>query len=138
MKKTANSEGFLKTWEALDDMYNELKAELLAQNKAFEGMAYRMLLEQLESNKKLFNHKFFIIAGFNALSTFEERFFQYLIQNYETKLFWDADESYLSNLEQEAGLFIRRYLKLFPDLRNYLIKTSINEKPKMLRLLKLR
>ncbi len=121
---------FLKTWESLSEIYDAFRIVLEAKNIAYEGMAYRALLEQLESRKKKFVKRYFMLAGFNALSAFEERLFKHLSENYETKIFWDADEYYLKNRDLEAGLFIRRYQQLFSDKVNHLVETNFGKSQK--------
>ncbi|MEZ5007327.1 MAG: PD-(D/E)XK nuclease family protein [Chitinophagales bacterium] len=121
---------FIKTWSALSDIYNSFKSELIKRNAAYEGMAYSALLDHLESNKKNFTKRNFVLAGFNALSAFEERLFRHLSHHYETKIFWDADSYYLNYTDLESYLFIRRYQQLFPDKVNQLITTDIRKSVK--------
>ncbi len=121
---------FLKTWNSLDEIYHLFNQTLKEKNLMYEGAAYRALLDELENQNKKFNKRNFVIAGFNALSAFEERLFQHLVSHYNTTIYWDADTSYLNNTALEAGLFIRRYQKLFAGKNNFITTTSLGEFPK--------
>ena len=123
-------EKFVKTWNSLDEIYHSFHNVLQQNGITYEGNGYRKLLESLENQEKKFQKKNFVIAGFNALSAFEERFFMHLVQHYNTEIYWDADTSYLKDLDLEAGLFIRRYQKLFPDKVNHIISTSLEQSTK--------
>src|SRR5699024_10968987 len=78
------------------------------------GMLYRKVIEELK-NKEL-PYETFIFVGFNVLNEVEKHFFQ-LLQNKEKALFyWDYDVFYTQlNTRYEAGEFILRNLKLFPN-----------------------
>lgn len=129
-KSSSIKEQFLKTWQFLSEIYDAFQAALVKQNAAYEGMAYRALLNSVESSSKSFKSRNFVLAGFNALTAFEERLFVHLCHHYETKIFWDADEHYLHDEQLEAGFFIRRYLQLFPERANVLVTTNLKEQHK--------
>jgi hypothetical protein len=121
---------FIKTWNALDEIYHQFRSVLKEKNILYEGAAYQALLFELENQDKKFTKRNFIIAGFNALSAFEERLFLHLTEHYNTSIYWDADTSYLQNEELEAGLFIRRYQKHFKQAGNHLITTTLGKTAK--------
>ena len=60
-----------------------------------------------------------IFAGFNALTTTEERIIDTLIKNDKAEILFDYDDYYLADINNEAGFFGRRYLTKHPEwLRN--------------------
>jgi hypothetical protein len=115
---------FLRTWESLGDIYAGFHQELAADGLAYEGMACRALLDMLEKKNRRFKYRHFIIAGFNALSTFEERLFLHLSGEYDTTFYWDAEAAWLSDKDAEPGYFLRRYKNLFPPGKQQYISTA--------------
>ena len=107
---------FVRLWQVLYPIYQKLKEELYAGQLAYEGMLFR---DAVENDVLQFSHylseKEFIVAGFNALNGCEKRLFQSLQAKGNITFYWDFDEYYLKDLNQEAGLFMRENLKLFPQ-----------------------
>lgn len=107
---------FARLWQVLYPIYQKLKAELYAGQIAFEGMLFRDAVENktLQSSSWLTERKF-IVAGFNALNSCEKRLFQSLKDIGNITFYWDYDQYYLDDRNQEAGLFMRENLRLFPQ-----------------------
>jgi len=127
---------FRKTWDILYTVYSKFKEALLSEGQGYLGMLYRTVAEQLEKSNMSFEHKL-IFAGFNALTTAEERIISYAIKEKEAQIFWDLDAYYASSDKsfQEAGNFFRMYNKhpvlgkTFPDelpARIANLKTEVN------------
>ncbi len=114
-KYSRHQKEFINLWEKLFDIYTTFKQKLKAEKLAYEGMATRLFIEDLESGKKkLPQAKKIILIGFNALSRCEHDFFEHLKSNGLGEFYWDYDEFYLQDTCQEAGLFLRNNLKKFP------------------------
>jgi ATP-dependent helicase/nuclease subunit B len=101
---------YLRFWPALAEVYLLLKEKLLAEGKAYQGLAYRLFAEKIASNcatiADTFGHLYFI--GFNALNTAEEQAMITLHEKGLAHFYWDVDSYYFQNFEQEAGLFLRQ------------------------------
>jgi len=108
-KLTDQERSYIKFYESLESYYNEFRQLLLSENKAYQGMAYRLFSEQLSKTKLTFKRIF--IVGFNALSPSEDKIFNQLKEQYNTQVFWDIDKYYFDNPNHEAGLFLRKQLK---------------------------
>lgn len=107
---TRYQEAFLQTWKLLLPIYEALRQRLLNQGKAYGGLIYRELCDQLdqlvvEPGKKIY------FAGFNALTLTEERIIKHFVEHHKASVIWDVDEYYFSDSKQEAGLFFRAYHK---------------------------
>ncbi|MDI9535110.1 MAG: hypothetical protein QM212_03930, partial [Bacteroidota bacterium] len=112
-KPSSHKAEFLSLWSKMYDIYSEFRKILFEQGVAYQGMAYRDLVENIH-NVNLEKDKYFIV-GFNALNKCEIEVFKFLKTNRETAFFWDYDDYYVKNNEHEAGRFLRNNLKLFTN-----------------------
>src|SRR5690606_22004868 len=107
-KKTKLIEKHLKFWGLLPKYYKAFHEELLQENQAYQGLAYKIAVDRLENYTKKNTHKTFFFAGFNALSTSEEKIIQYFLSHTTTQIFWDADKVFLDDNYHQAGRFLRK------------------------------
>jgi len=107
---------FARLWQLLYPIYQKFKTELRDGQLAYEGMLFRDAVENRtgESSNWLVDKKI-IVAGFNALNSCEKVLFQLLQKRKSISFYWDYDQYYLSDLNQEAALFMRENLNLFPQ-----------------------
>jgi len=112
-------EVFISLWEALPGVYNELRSRLHNRHMAYEGMAYRQAIVNLEadSGSAVLMLPTYLFIGFNALNTCEEKLFRYLKNRNRAEFYWDYDTWYTNNDIHEAGFFIRKNLKNFPPTK---------------------
>lgn len=116
--QTKHQQAFLNIWNTLFNIYTEYKESLSKKGFGYQGMIYRECAEKLKSGlsvEVMPQNSVFAIIGFNALSKSEQAVFSYIKQNYTTHFFWDYDNYYIDNKTEEAGVFIRENMKLFPD-----------------------
>lgn len=128
-KESIYREKFIKTWSLLGDLYPKFQAQLKQNNLAYEGMAYREVLENIQQQKIKLPYTEVHFCGFNALSFCEETLFKTIEQQYKTNFWWDADETILNNKFHEAGNFLRRYQTIFNKENSHWIfdKTNTNK-----------
>jgi len=105
---------YLQFYRSLDRYYTELKKRLLDQHMAYPGLLYRSVAEDIETISKTIPWMKIIFAGFSALTASEERIIDELYIAGKADLLWDADHYYLDNPQQEAGDFLRKWLKKWP------------------------
>jgi hypothetical protein len=74
-------------------------------------MIHRIVAEQFATNAIPPAEKQMIFAGFNALTTAEEKVMCWFVENQNASVFWDEDEFYVSSEHREAGAFFRLYRK---------------------------
>ncbi|MDD2192536.1 MAG: PD-(D/E)XK nuclease family protein [Bacteroidales bacterium] len=115
---------FIYVWNCLLEIYNKYKEKLKALGVGYSGMLYRDLVERLKESDKIGDGSYCII-GFNVLNNVEKGVFSWLKSNYETRFYWDYDDYYNDNPSQEAGLFIRENLKIFPNPEDFSIDTNL-------------
>ncbi|BAX80987.1 PD-(D/E)XK nuclease family protein [Labilibaculum antarcticum] len=106
---------FVKLWENLYPIYSDFRDELQSEGLAYEGMASRKLVDELESGKINIKEDRVLFIGFNALNRCEKNLFDELKRQDKADFYWDYDESYLKNPFHEAGLFMRENIKRFPS-----------------------
>ena len=107
---------FLKVWRSLGAIYEEYRSRLRSLGIGYAGMIYREAAERLEQGKaELLGGERYIFVGFNALSKSEKSLLGYLQRTTRAEFYWDYDRYYAENKFQEAGMFIRENLSLFPQ-----------------------
>ncbi|MCK9301939.1 MAG: PD-(D/E)XK nuclease family protein [Bacteroidales bacterium] len=103
---------FLST---LKKYYSELRKLLFDNNLCYSGQLYRYVAENIEEISQSITWEKILFIGFNALSKSEITIFDHLHKSQTAEFIWDADKYYVENEMQEAGLFLRRHLKLWND-----------------------
>lgn len=116
---TPFQEKYLQFYHSLYQLYTGFRTRLLAQHKAFVGMAYRHVAENMENITKQMGDRYYYFVGFNALSTSEERIIHRCVVEGKGTLITDGDAFYFDNDQQEAGFFLRKHKHLFPGIDNY-------------------
>lgn len=115
---SVDQKSFMNLWDILYQVYPAFIKRLDSVNLAYEGMAYRRAVERIGDENPMLSHfKKFIFIGFNALSVSEERVFRSLKNQNRAAFFWDYDHWYINNEIHEAGRFLRRNIKEFPEAK---------------------
>lgn len=107
-QKTKLIEKHLRFWSMLPLYYQEFQEELLKKNQAYQGLAYKNSIKKLEEYTQKNQHKVFVFAGFNALTTSEERIIKHFLSHTNTQIYWDADKTFLEDNYHQAGRFLRK------------------------------
>ncbi len=129
-KYSKHQKEFVDLWEKLASIYTDFKAELRSKGLAYEGMATRDLVLQLEKGAIEISAKRIIFIGFNALNRCEIDLFKVLKKQDIVDFYWDYDNIYIQNELHEAGLFMRYNLKQFPNAQNNLTFDNISQTDK--------
>ncbi len=103
-----NQTNYLKFYQNIFPLYQQLKNELLENKLAYQGLLYRCVYENKEDIIKYFTYKKIIFVGFNALQNVEIEIINYLLEKNLADIYVDADEWYLNDTLQEAGMFLRK------------------------------
>lgn len=111
--KTELKSRFISIWNILGDIYTTFKHQLKAEGIAYEGMLYREVVQNL--NTDALPYKYYVFVGFNVLNKVEQTLFLKLQAAGKALFYWDYDLFYLDKHPHEAGEFIRRNLKQFPN-----------------------
>ncbi|MEG1866927.1 MAG: PD-(D/E)XK nuclease family protein [Bacteroides sp.] len=114
-RRTELKAKFISLWDKLGDIYHHYRTNLAAQDIAYEGMLYRHVIEQLDTEALKYDK--YVFVGFNVLNKVENAFFTRLQKAGKALFYWDYDVFYTRQKEfrHEAGEFINRNLKLFPN-----------------------
>lgn len=107
---------YIQFYHSLYDYYSRFRQRLLEKGRAYSGMAYRKVADEIEDivGRCPYRHVYFV--GFNALSECELRIIgQYHMEGKGT-LLTDGDAYYYDDKRNEAGLFLRDHSKRFPEL----------------------
>ena len=114
--RTQKEKEYLEFFKTLQLYYFQLRERLTWQRKGYYGMITRHLAELPESEllEKIGDNSI-VFAGFNALTTTEERIINTLIRNGKAEILFDYDAYYVDDENNEAGLFARKYKKVHPQ-----------------------
>ncbi|MDR0938582.1 MAG: PD-(D/E)XK nuclease family protein [Mediterranea sp.] len=113
-KHTELKRRFISLWDKLGDIYRRYRANLRALGIAYEGMLYRDAMENLDTGR--LEYERYVFAGFNVLNRVETALFARLRDAGKAMFYWDYDLYYTERVQgHEAGEFIRRDLRLFPN-----------------------
>jgi ATP-dependent helicase/nuclease subunit B len=110
-KHKKQQELFIKMWRRMPKLYHKFHETLKAQDYITNGQAYRQLAEENINQQeflKTFEKGKIVFVGFNALSSAEAKIFTQLQEAEKALFYFDADEYYLNDPLQEAGLFLRK------------------------------
>jgi hypothetical protein len=105
---------YLQFYQSLHGYYEKLTQRLSDRNKAYQGLSFRAAAENVESKMDQLPWHHIIFAGFNALTKAEEHIIGVLRNNGKATLLWDSDRYYLENRQQEAGDFLREWIRKWP------------------------
>lgn len=114
----------LKFWNTLGDYYFALQEKLTQQKRGYSGFIAKKAVENLPDFLQKNPNKKYVFAGFNALSTAEQRVIQAILADDISQIYWDIDHYFIEDEQHDAGLFIRKYIKKW--------KYYENRKPKWL------
>ena len=109
---------YLAFYRSLYDYYRLLHERLLAQGKAYSGMAYRHVAEHIGERWPVVGSRWEAVyfIGFNAMSRCEERIIGEYVHRGIGHLLTDGDPYFIAP-EQEAGHFLRKHMDEFPEIR---------------------
>ena len=115
LKSKEKEQKYLQFFHSLHDYYLRLRDRLTEQGKGYYGMITRYLSELPETDLMAkIGDKRILFAGFNALTTTEERIIDTLIKNGKAEVIFDYDAYYVDDENNEAGLFARKYKQRHP------------------------
>ncbi len=98
---------YVAIFDAISKIYQAFKSHLLSQNMAYQGLAYRIAVENFKSEKWTVNDKHYLFCGFNAFNKAESTIISGLSEQKKATVLWDSDSYYIKNEIQEAGFFLR-------------------------------
>jgi ATP-dependent helicase/nuclease subunit B len=112
---TEHQTAYLQFMSSLGAIYTHFTTFLLANNWAYQGLAYRHAVSKLADTPFGESYHTLLFCGFNALNAAELKIIDKFYKQHKAELLWDADEYYLKDDNQEAGLFLRNNFKFFNE-----------------------
>ncbi len=113
MSTAGGTKQYFSLFENIRRVYETFRKRLSDKGKAYRGMAYRELAQEVETlllDKTDFDKIYF--AGFNAFTESEKRIVAALVKVGRAEVLWDTDKYYMSeNTGIEAGKNLREYQK---------------------------
>ncbi|OWK72376.1 PD-(D/E)XK nuclease family protein [Pedobacter sp. AJM] len=129
-KHKKQQELFIKMWRRMPKLYHLFHASLKEQGYLTNGYVYRHLAEEKDNTADLpvnFKKGKIILVGFNALTSAEAKIFTQLQEAGKALFYFDADEYYVADHLQEAGLFLRK------NLHQLGLKNVFENKPSLMK-----
>ncbi|MBQ8868019.1 MAG: PD-(D/E)XK nuclease family protein [Bacteroidaceae bacterium] len=127
-KETELKERFLTLWNVLGNIYHRFRERLEADGLAYEGQLYRNVVDDADLDQLPYDR--YVFVGFNVLNQVERRLFTRLQAQGKALFYWDYDIHYVNHPQHEAGEFIRRNLRDFPNELSDMALFSNLSKPK--------
>ncbi|MDR1161793.1 MAG: PD-(D/E)XK nuclease family protein [Tannerellaceae bacterium] len=113
---SSNQQQFLALWKILYELYTEFKKTLAAENKGYEGMIFREVVEAMEENGvKELPYQQIVFVGLNALSLVEEKLLLELQKAGIADFYWDYASDKVMDTDNKASYFAERNKQLFPS-----------------------
>lgn len=120
-RRTELKDKFISLWDKLGTIYRRYQENLSAAGIAYEGMLYRNVIEQMNTDQLKYDQ--YVFAGFNVLNKVETKLFELLKEADKALFYWDYDIFYTrpekkkseKESKHEAGEFINRNLRVFPN-----------------------
>lgn len=126
----------LQFFNSLYDYYLRLRDRLLAQGQGYYGMITRQLAHlPYEELSARVGNRHIIFAGFNALTTTEERIIDKLAKAGKAEVIFDYDSYYIDDDNNEAGLFARRYQSTHPDWMKLSVTDRLRQEEKRIHII---
>lgn len=114
--KSENQEQFLVMWRILYDLYTDLRTALATENKGYEGMIFREVVERLEREEHYeLPYEKVVFVGLNALSVTEECLLTRLQQWRIADFYWDYVSPQVTDPNNKASYFVERNWERFPS-----------------------
>ncbi len=98
---------YIAIFDAVGKIYIDFKAHLISQNMAYQGLAYRIAVDNFKSEQWTVGNQHYLFCGFNAFNKAESTIIPGLCQPQKATVLWDSDQYYVKNEIQEAGFFLR-------------------------------
>ena len=105
-----SKEKALAFWSMIPNIIKDFKHSMNQNNLSTKGMCHTFAKDNIELFSNANKEFSFIFLGLNSLSNSEQLIVNYLLENNNTKIFWDCDESFMSGNEHEAGYFFKKYI----------------------------
>ncbi|MDY5968582.1 MAG: PD-(D/E)XK nuclease family protein [Bacteroidales bacterium] len=106
---------YLEFYTSLLKYYKGLRERLCKKGKAYSGMAYREVADHIEETVQMLPYQHVYFVGFSVLSQCEKAIIQCLVRQGKATLLADGDNYYFNDLQQEAGLFLRKLQDISPE-----------------------
>jgi ATP-dependent helicase/nuclease subunit B len=130
-KLTEHQTAYLRFMNSLGAIYQHYKNFLLSKGWAYQGLAYREASRKSADSTVPDKYHKVLLCGFNALNAAEISIFKTLLSNGKAEIIWDADNYYLKDEKQEAGMFMRRNLQLFTQKDPLFISEGLSSAKKI-------
>lgn len=98
-------------WRSLKDIHKHFNEKLAAAGMSYPGLTARLAAERCEEYLSQNPNQLITFAGFNALSNSESDLIKAIQDQGQGSLYFDTDPAWLDDLDNHAGLFIRRKLR---------------------------
>ena len=114
-EETEMQKNYLEFWRTAKQLYEHFTKSLLNDGRAYNGLAYRYAIENIDTAYKNISAKQLWLVGFNALNRAEEALFTYVYENNLGRFFWDTDQYYVNDTFNKAGQYFREYKTTWPN-----------------------
>jgi CRISPR/Cas system-associated exonuclease Cas4 (RecB family) len=108
-------ENYMRVWRVLGAIYTDFRESLVTEGIGYEGLAFRVAADRLDSSLQCLVERETAFVGFNALNSCEVALFRHLKRYGRALFYWDYDTYYTRLGTHEASLFMLENLREFPN-----------------------
>lgn len=119
-----NVAGFVKLWQAMNDIYVEFRRDIEAEGLTYPGKAYRDAAQEV-ADADVFPFKKYVFVGFNVLSTSERKIFESLQKKGMADFYWDYSSPQFNVPGNRAARFLKQNIKDFPSFYKEVGRTPL-------------
>ncbi|TAH19544.1 MAG: PD-(D/E)XK nuclease family protein [Cytophagales bacterium] len=130
-----NTQDYYAFWGYLKDTYNDFKKSLLAKNTAYQGLAFRKVVENIKKYVSESEVTTALFIGFNQLAKVEEKLMQEFYAQGKADFYWEVDSYYFANKGNEAGHYLRQYAEWIGKENFKWVGNRISSEPKKIHIL---
>lgn len=124
--KTDLVQKHLAFWKKLPSYYHSLYHYLQNKGVGYQGLIYREAVANLDHFSEHSTQQY-VFAGFNALNQAEEKIIQHLLALDQAKIYWDIDETLLTDPFHDAGLFQRKFKSTWLHYKSHPYEWIVND-----------
>ncbi|GAB4465902.1 MAG: PD-(D/E)XK nuclease family protein [Thermoflexibacter sp.] len=133
--KSENAHDYYAFWGYLKDTYNDFKNKLLAKNMAYQGLAFRRVIDNVSKYVTESDIQQAIFVGFNQLTKAEEALMKEFYKQKRADFYWEIDSYYFENKGHEAGFYLRKYAEWVGEENLKWVDKRLSTEPKKIHIL---
>ncbi len=133
--KSENAHDYYAFWGYLKDTYHDFKNKLFSKNMAYQGLAFRRVIDNVGKYVTESDIQQAIFVGFNQLTKAEEALMREFYKQKRADFYWEIDSYYFENKGHEAGFYLRKYAEWVGQENLKWVSNRLSTEPKKIHII---